>query len=83
MSTTLTMSPQGQITIPVELRKLLDLKPGSRLILDVVDWVKEKVMVLQRRPKSLSSYTLGLGKNSWWGVDPVKYIREERNSWDK
>ena len=35
------------------------------------------------RPKSHSILELrGLGKEVWEGIDPAKYIREERDSWD-
>lgn len=34
-------------------------------------------------PKRLSIMELeGLGKELWEGIDPAKYIEEERNSWD-
>jgi len=34
-------------------------------------------------PKPLSILELrGLGKELWEGIDPAKYIEEERNSWD-
>lgn len=80
---TITVSPQGQITIPADLRKTLDLKDGVKLILDVVDWVKTKAIVLRVKPKNISTYSLGLGKDAWWGVDSDKYIKQERDSWDK
>ncbi|MEC9463945.1 MAG: AbrB/MazE/SpoVT family DNA-binding domain-containing protein [Pseudomonadota bacterium] len=32
-----TMSPKGQITIPKEMRELLNLSPGDQLIYSVVD----------------------------------------------
>lgn len=32
-----TMSPKGQITIPKEMRELLNLSPGDQLVYSVVD----------------------------------------------
>jgi plasmid stability protein len=34
-------------------------------------------------PEKLNIMDLeGLGKEIWEGIDPAKYIEEERNSWD-
>ena len=32
-----TMSPKGQITIPKEMRELLNLSPGDQLVYSVID----------------------------------------------
>jgi hypothetical protein len=38
----------------------------------------------QHREKHRSILELeGLGKHLWEGVDPVAYIRDERDSWDR
>ena len=35
------------------------------------------------RPKSRSILELrGLGKETWEGIDPAEYVRQERDSWD-
>lgn len=80
---TITVSPQGQITIPIDLRKTLNLKEGVKLILDVVDWIKTKAIVLRVKPKDISTYSLGLGKDIWKGIDAAEYVKKERESWDK
>lgn len=79
---TLTISPQGQITIPVNLRRDLNLKGGTKLILNLVDWVKNKAIVLQPMPKNWVDTVSGSGKGLW-GKSSVKYLEEERNSWQK
>ncbi len=80
---TVILSPQGQITIPIDLRRALNLKSGTKLVLDVVDWVKSKAVVLRVKPKNISTYSLGLGKDIWSGIDATEYVKKERESWDK
>jgi plasmid stability protein len=44
----------------------------TRILTDAVD-----------EPAKLNIMGLrGLGKDLWKGIDPAKYIEEERNSWD-
>lgn len=80
--TTLTISPQGQITIPTALRKTLNMQSGTKVIANVISWVKEKSLVISAKPKSSTSYSLGLGKDVWKNVDADKYIQNIRKDWD-
>lgn len=77
---TITISPQGQITIPMDLRRALNLKSGSTMILDVVDWVKSKAMVLRPTPKNWVDEVSGSGEGLW-GKDSDKYLEKTRNQW--
>lgn len=79
---TLTISPQGQITIPAPLRRHLNLKAGTKLIINLVDWAKSKTIVLQPIPKSWVDAVSGSGKGLW-GKSSEKYLEEERESWQK
>lgn len=79
---TLTISPQGQITIPASLRRDLNLKGGTKLILNLVKWVKSKAIVLQPMPKNWVDTVAGSGKGLW-SKSSEKYLQEERNSWQK
>ena len=79
----LTISPQGQITIPIDLRRQLNLKPGTDLVLSLVDWVKSKALVLRAKPKNPSAHGLGLGREIWEKVDADKYVKAERQAWSK
>lgn len=78
----LTISSQGQITIPASLRRDLNLKGGTKLILNLVDWVKSKAIVLQPMPKNWVDEVAGSGKGLW-GKSSEEYLKEERNSWQK
>lgn len=79
------LSPQGQITIPLEVRKALNLKPGAKLSV-ILRKMQDKVSAISIIPLSADSIdsSYGLGKNSyqkWGGAEKV--LVEERRSWLK
>ena len=47
---------------------------------------QEVIHLLEKVTETLEPVSLlelrGLGKECWAGVDPVEYIRKERDSWD-
>lgn len=75
----LTISPQGQITIPKEWRESLRLKKGSHVFAWVEDKVKTKIIVIVPQPKSWVQAVSGSGKGLWGNSDD--YIQKERNQW--
>lgn len=77
---TVTLSPQGQITIPIDLRRALNLKSGTKMILDVVDWVKSKAVILRSTPKNWVDEVVGSGQGLW-GKNSDNYLEKERNQW--
>lgn len=79
-SYTLTVSPQGQITIPLELRQKLNLKAGAKVFVDLVNYLKSKAVILHPKPKSWVDELSGTGRGLW-GANSQKYLEEERNSW--
>jgi hypothetical protein len=73
-----------EIEIPDELYELLQkrVEGEHRSIPGQVVHLLEKA--LQDDLKTLSILELrGLGKELWAGVDPVEYVRAERDSWDR
>lgn len=81
MTYTLPVSSQGQIVIPVDVRRIMGLKKGAKVKLridasarvptaiiepDAVDWVKRMA---------------GIAKGAYGNVD--RYIKHERASWDR
>lgn len=81
--TTLTVSPQGQITIPKSWRELLNLNKKTKLIAQVVNLERDKELILRPLPKKWSRYMAGLGKEIWEKIDVDEYIQKERDSWDR
>ena len=77
MKTTIKISSKYQIVIPREARKNLNLKAGDKLIVKVNN---EKIIIYPQ-PKSYAKYSLGLGKETWRGIDATEYVRKERETW--
>jgi AbrB family looped-hinge helix DNA binding protein len=68
------LSSKNQIVIPREAREALQLKPGDKLIVRVLDG---KILVMEK-PKSYRNAIRGLMRKGY-GED---YLRKERNSWE-
>lgn len=77
MSIITKVSKKSQIVIPKEIRKLIRLSEGDELMVNVEG---EKI-ILKVKPKSYTKRLKGLHKEVWEGIDPKKYIKEERDSW--
>lgn len=81
---TLTVSPQGQITIPKAWREQLNLRPGSKLMGWMAGRVKDQVLALKPAPKSWAEHTSGITKGAWDDVGgPDAYLAKERDSWER
>jgi len=80
---TLTVSPQGQITIPKDWRKLLNLNKKTKMIAQLTDMPKGKAVLLNPEPKSWVKHMAGLGKDVWGKIDTDEYIQKERDSWER
>ncbi len=78
---TLTISSQGQIVIPVKIRKALGVKAGSKVTLTLKPTKPIPTAVLEPEPKSWVKAVTGLGKGLWGKGE--EYIEKERKSWDK
>ena len=68
-----TLSSKNQIVIPRDAREALQLKPGDKLIVHVLDG---KMLVMQK-PKSYRAALAGIAR----GLYPKDYLKKERNSW--
>lgn len=79
-----TVSPQGQITLPIEVRKLLGLKAGSTLSIIVKTMKKNfNAIVAYAKPDDPIEKYAGIGEEFYkrlGGADKV--IAEERKSWE-
>lgn len=80
-SITTKISSQGQLFVPKELRGTLNLEKGAEVIL--VPKKEENGFFVKKKPKSWVDYSKGLGKEIWRGIDVDKWLRKERESWDK
>jgi AbrB family looped-hinge helix DNA binding protein len=75
--TTVKVSKRYQIAVPSLARKLLNIKSGDRLLVDIQDGM----MVLIPEPENYTEAMAGMHKEIWQGVDAQEYIDEERNAW--
>jgi AbrB family looped-hinge helix DNA binding protein len=75
--TTVKVSKRYQIAVPALARKLLNIKSGDRLLVDIQDGI----MILIPKPDNYTEAMAGLHKEIWEAVDAQKYVDEERNAW--
>lgn len=74
---TITMSSKSQITLPAEMVRGLSLKPGDKLIAQLI----EDHIVLLPKPESWTDYFMGSTKGFWGTKEEIdSYIAEERRS---
>lgn len=78
MSVTTKVSKKYQIVIPKSIRDLIDITEGDELVIDV----DADRIIMRVRPKSYTKKLRGLYKELWKGVDPKKYVKDEREAWD-
>jgi AbrB family looped-hinge helix DNA binding protein len=77
MATRVKVSNRYQIAVPAEVRKKLGISRGDHLLVDV----RDNVIVLLPEPRDYAQYLRGLHREVWEGVDPQKYVEQEREAW--
>ena len=77
MGTRVKVGPKYQVVIPQSVRRKVPIFPQKEVLVEEVDGV----IVILPQPKSFTEFMLGLGKNTWEGIDPKSYIRKERAAW--
>jgi AbrB family looped-hinge helix DNA binding protein len=71
------VSSKHQVAVPSEVRRLLGIKAGDRLGVEV----RGDVIVLRPRVQTTAARLRGTGKGIY-GPDPVAYIRALRDEWE-
>ena len=66
-----------QIEIPPDVRAKVRLRPGDEVVGEEVDGV----VVVFPRPSSYADWAMGLGRDTWEGVDAEAYVERERDTW--
>ena len=64
----------------LEQVQLLTLDDQLRLLEDIASMLRQQFTT---RPQHSIMELEGLGKEIWEGIDVEKYIKDERNSWDR
>jgi AbrB family looped-hinge helix DNA binding protein len=78
MGLTIRVSKKHQVVIPREARRLLKIKQGSELLVNV----KEDRIVLIPKPVDYVAHMAGLHKEVWEGIDATEYVKKERRAWE-
>lgn len=73
------ISDKYQVVIPKILREQLLLKRGQKLITYILD----SHIIMIPESKNYTESMAGLGKEIWRGIDPIEYVRKERQEWEK
>jgi AbrB family looped-hinge helix DNA binding protein len=71
------VSKRNQIAVPAEARKALGIVAGDTLLVEL----REGILYMTPEPSDYARSLLGLHKEVWEGVDPVEYLRREREDW--
>ena len=71
---------RGIVVLPAEIRKRIELSEGDELLVEVDNYGGIHMM---KRPTNYAAFMRNLGKEVWSGIDPVEYVRKERESWEK
>jgi AbrB family looped-hinge helix DNA binding protein len=77
MATRVKVSNRYQIAVPADARKKLGITRGDNLLVDV----RDNVIVLLPEPRDYARHLRGLHREVWEGVDPQKYVEQEREAW--
>ncbi len=77
MGTKVRVGPKYQVVIPQEVRKKVPILPKEEVLVEEINGV----IVIFPQPKSFTEFVLGLGKDSWKGIDPKAYVKKERAAW--
>lgn len=80
MTYTLTVSSQGQIVIPVNVRKLMGLGRGSKVKLRIDQSASVPTAILEP-PFSWVDRARGIAKGVYGKGE--EYIKKERKTWDR
>ena len=71
---------RGTLVIPAEIRRKTGIKEGDDVLIEVGEHGTIHVM---KRPTDFAGALRNLYADVWHGIDPVVYVKEERNSWEK
>ncbi len=77
-----TLSTKYQTVIPSQVRKVLKLKAGDKIMWRVITNTVQPLVLAEPLTKNWASYTRGLGKNIWQKINIETYIQNLRQEWE-
>jgi len=75
----LTISPQGQITIPKEWRQ--GIKQGQKILAIRSSDPQGNIQKIELKNSTLTESVTGIGKGLWG--DSEKYLKDLRDEWER
>ncbi|MGI6308204.1 MAG: AbrB/MazE/SpoVT family DNA-binding domain-containing protein [Dethiobacteria bacterium] len=74
------VSSKNQVTIPIEICRKLNVKKGSRLIMEIADGK----IIITPEPENYVEHYYGMAKGTYGKtVEEIDaYVQDERGSWD-
>lgn len=80
MNNTSTVTTKYQVVIPKNIRRAVKIKTGDKVTMQTMG---DLIILHPPKKQGWASSLRGLGKNLWRGIDPLDYINQERQSWQK
>lgn len=77
MGVKVKVGPKYQVVIPQSIRNKISLPPKEEVLVEEINGA----IVILPHMKSFTEFMLGLGKNTWKGIDPKIYVKKERAGW--
>jgi AbrB family looped-hinge helix DNA binding protein len=78
MAIRIKVNNKNQIILPASIRKHLRIKSGDHVFIEV----RGNTVILTPEPRNHSKRLRGLHREMWDDIDPVEYVRRERDAWD-
>ena len=73
------LSSKSQMVLPKEVRKVLGIEPGDRVLL----MIEDGFIRLFPNPENYAEYTYGLGKDIWEKLGGgERFHLEEKKAWE-
>jgi AbrB family looped-hinge helix DNA binding protein len=77
MGAKVKVGPKYQVVIPKSIRSKVSIFPKKEVLVEEVNGA----IIILPEPKSFTDFMIGLGKDTWEGIDPRSYVKKERTSW--
>lgn len=77
MAEKVKVGPKYQVVIPRSIREKVNIEPKREVLVEEVNGV----IIIFPKPTSYTELMFGLGKDLWKGIDPKRYIKQERRNW--
>ena len=71
---------RGTLVLPAGIRHKAGIQEGDEVLIEMDE---RGTLHIMKKPKDFVAALRNLHKDIWKGIDPVQYVKEERDSWEK